>query len=607
MVVFVDRGRQVPAPVTVLRFQVTRPEAWSFALSAALVVGLASFEGGFYPGAWGWGGLAVSCVAIVGLVSSRRADLVRREWAMLGALAAFLAWIALTATRPDVATAAVPELERGGLYVAALWAALVVVRKETVIACLAGLLSGVVGVCCVALAIYLFPAGRAPDAFEGRLLFRPVGYANAVGIFAGMAVVLALAFAAHASSLRMRALAAGTLVPLVATLAFTGSRASTASVVFALGVVGVLDPARRRLAATAAVALPLPLLAVWAGSRTHLTDAQAGASVVARDGRVFAALIVLLTLALIVIARAALRDGSRVRDHEQLGLLALGVGSVALAAAAGLAVAKGATGAPGDRPAYWRAAWQDSLAHPLLGSGAGSFEKAWLHYRTVSSSTVDAHNLYIETLAELGPLGLVLLAAALVIPITAVAAARRQDPLAVAAAGAYAAFLVHAGLDWDWEVPAVTVPALLCAVAVLKAARTNGERSTARRPRTVALSLVLTCALAAVTAVGLVGNIELAGAASAADRGDWSSAQRLARAASRWQPWSAEPWFVLGETELAAGDRSAARHDFQRALGRNSQDWRTWYEHARVAPGERRQAILEIARLNPLAVRRGAG
>ena len=114
----------------------------------------------------------------------------------------------------------------------------------------------------------------------------------------------------------------------------------------------------------------------------------------------------------------------------------------------------------------------------------------------------------------------------------------------------------------------------------------------------------MTLAFAALAAMGLVGNVKLAGSASAADSGDWASAQRLARAASRWQPWSAEPFFLLGETELAAGDRSAARRSFTDALERDSQDWRTWYELARVSPAARREAILQIALLNPLAVRR---
>jgi hypothetical protein len=88
---------------------------------------------------------------------------------------------------------------------------------------------------------------------------------------------------------------------------------------------------------------------------------------------------------------------------------------------------------------------------------------------------LDAHSLYVETLAELGPIGLVLLAVALSVPI--VAAVRvRDDPLAAGAAAAYAAFLVHAGLDWDWEMPAVTLAGLLCGVGVLVGMRRDSNQ-----------------------------------------------------------------------------------------------------------------------------------
>ena len=52
--------------------------------------------------------------------------------------------------------------------------------------------------------------------------------------------------------------------------------------------------------------------------------------------------------------------------------------------------------------------------------------------------------------------------------------ARALDPtLAAGPIAVGGAWLVHAGLDWDWEMPGVTLPALMLA-AVLVA---HGERS----------------------------------------------------------------------------------------------------------------------------------
>jgi hypothetical protein len=87
-----------------------------------------------------------------------------------------------------------------------------------------------------------------------------------------------------------------------------------------------------------------------------------------------------------------------------------------------------------------------------------------------AGGALDAHNVYLETLAELGPIGLALLAAVLALPIAAVARGRRR-PLIPAAVGAYSALLVHAALDWDWELPAVMLAGLFCAAAIVVSVR----------------------------------------------------------------------------------------------------------------------------------------
>jgi len=56
---------------------------------------------------------------------------------------------------------------------------------------------------------------------------------------------------------------------------------------------------------------------------------------------------------------------------------------------------------------------------PLLGEGAGGFERRWMQERGAPNNARDAHNLYLETLAELGPIGLALLLVALIAPLAA--------------------------------------------------------------------------------------------------------------------------------------------------------------------------------------------
>src|SRR5262249_31498591 len=150
------------------------------------------------------------------------------------------------------------------------------------------------------------------------------------------------------------------------------------------------------------------------------------------------------------------------------------------------------------RIALWRTAWQDHQAHPWLGSGAGSYEREWLAHRAVPMKVRDAHSLYLETLAELGPVGLGLLCAALLVPLTAAWRLRRRPgiPLPV---GAYVAFLCHAGADWDWELTGVTLTALLVGVAVLvDARRDDAPRLLRPSHRAVAATAAVVLSVAAL-------------------------------------------------------------------------------------------------------------
>ncbi len=115
---------------------------------------------------------------------------------------------------------------------------------------------------------------------------------------------------------------------------------------------------------------------------------------------------------------------------------------------------------------YWHAAWRAALAHPLLGGGAGTFDLAWAQWGDLArwGGALDAHSLYLESLAELGAVGLLLVLAALVPPVVAAVTAPRTVVRAAALGGA-TTFLLHAGLDWDWEMPAVTVAGLACLAA----------------------------------------------------------------------------------------------------------------------------------------------
>ena len=135
-----------------------------------------------------------------------------------------------------------------------------------------------------------------------------------------------------------------------------------------------------------------------------------------------------------------------------------------------------------NRYDYWRVAFEEFGDNPIRGAGSGAFRVDWLRERTVLDPAKDAHSLYIETLGELGLVGAAILAALIVG--LAVAARRAFRRVPVQAAGAIAAlsvFAVHAGLDWDWEMPAVSLVALLCAGALIAWSEGPAVTSSERR------------------------------------------------------------------------------------------------------------------------------
>jgi hypothetical protein len=264
-----------------------------------------------------------------------------------------------------------------------------------------------------------------------------------------------------------------------------------------------------------------------------------------------------------------------------------------------------------SRSDYWRVAWHDVEDHPLLGSGAGSYERRWLARRPADLPVRDAHSLYLETLAELGPLGLLLLLGALGAPLVAAVAARAH-PLVPPALAAYCCYLVHAGVDWDWEMPAVTLAGLSAGAALLVAARPT-DTTRGLSPRLLASVVGAACAVLVLTALALVGNQALDRSAAALDRTDPDEAKRQARRAVRWTPWASEPWRLLGEAQLAEGDVAAARTSFRRGLAEDNRSWELWLDLGLASDGpERRRAFDRASALNPRepqiqALRRGAG
>ena len=610
---------------------VTRSYSWDDVPAAAAVivtvVWLASVDGGYFPHQWGLPALGLLLVAATTVVVTGRIALGPLEWFTVLALAAYGTWVALSTLWAPSAAQPLLELQRTTLYLAALLVVLLLASRRSPEIIVAALLAAIAGICSYALATRLFPDHVGSyDPSEGYQLAAPIGYWNGLGILATMGILLAVGIAAHAHRRSVRIAVALSLLVTAPTLYFTFSRGA----LLALGVGGaamaLLDPRRARLGATALAAAVAPAVAIWLASRSEaLTREGTTLNDAAREGHRLAlfllplgALSVAAMLALIEVERRPAL-GRSIRHGVAVALLVLAL------AALGAVVAR--SGDPVDllrkevdafagplrssedlnsrllsisgngRDDYWRAGWQAYDQHPWLGIGAGSYEREWLRRRPTEFYARDAHNLYLETLVELGPVGLTLLIVGLGAPFVAAYRARRTR-LVPAAASAYAAFAVHAAVDWDWELPAVTLSGLFCAAALLVAAREEPATVLAGRLR-VAFFAVL-APLVALSFAGHVGNSALARSIEATETGDYENAAADARSARRWAPWSYEPWQRLGEAQLAAGELRAARESFRMALRRDPENWVLWYELAAASDGEtHNRALAAATRLNP--------
>ena len=555
-----------------------------------------------------------------------------RELAFVGGLAALALWALTSTAWSPGATAPVLEGERGLLYVAAAAAALLLLSfRDAAPALLGGVVAGAVAVSLYALATRLFPGrvGGAYDPSSGYQLAEPLGYWNALGILAAIAILLAGGLAAHGGHVAIRALAAASLVVLLATLYFTFSRGALVALVVGAVVQAVVDPRRARLLATGLLVGAPALAGVLLASRYHaLTTAGDSLTTAQREGRELAWILVVLALVAAAVAVGLHVAEGRLSLPARAGrLVVAGVALAAVLVAVGALVAGGGplsvvtdardafreSPAPGTgdlnrrllsasgngRSDYWRVAGTMVRDEPLLGTGAGSFEAHWFRERSVPFHARDAHNLYLETLAELGPVGLTLLLATLALPLLALPGARRFAH-APAAAAAYAAFLVHAGVDWDWELPAVTVSVIFCAAVLLAVERPEeGPLLTGRR-RGYALALL--APLAVVALVGHVGNRAASASIAATEAGEPERGLAEAERAAAWAPWSEEAWQLRGEAELELGDARAARRSLSHALERNPESWSAWLDLAAASRGlERQQALDRAAALNPLS------
>jgi tetratricopeptide (TPR) repeat protein len=254
---------------------------------------------------------------------------------------------------------------------------------------------------------------------------------------------------------------------------------------------------------------------------------------------------------------------------------------------------------------HWRVALDEFKRERAHGGGAGTFEINWYRYRRTSQTVTDAHSLYIEVLGELGLVGIVLLLTAIVAILTGVARRVNGPDRALFATilAALAAWALAAGIDWHWEMPAVSLGFFALGGAALARRSERGEEGPALR---LALRVALAGALCVVMVLGplrlLISEDQLKKAlltpptASCHDV-DEAAAKATAAVASRPQPYE-----IRAACELKAGRPYRAIALLREAIRRDPALWRLHYALAvaRARAGlDPRPAARAALALNP--------
>lgn len=463
----------------------------------------------------------------------------------------------------------------------------------------------------------------------------PIGYWNALALFLVLGVPAALQLTLDPTrSPGGRLLTAATLVLLFLAVGLTLSRGGLLALAVALVV--VIAGADRRLLALAWAALAgLATVAPLVLGLTLHSLAAPGVALGSREagGAILAGVLIVSLAGLYAGGRALLSYEPRLRASGRAELwarrgsragLAGGIAAVVLvvllthvwqhftspAAPSNVSPSR-LLSADSYRWLWWKEAAHAFAARPFGGWGAGSFGVVHLIYRQNTLPVQQPHSVPLQFLSETGVVGALLGLGGLALLLVAASRSVRRPQVSVpergatvALLGGAAAYFVHFLYDWDWDIPAVTLPALLFLGVLAGAGRAGlpyrgevvrrplslGTRALAVTGATLWLCLFVVSAslpslAASDSATALIEASRTSPAALVAAEAD-------ARRANALDPLSDTGLRAQASIALHRGELPLARYYLERAVGREPSDELAWNELAGVNAvlGNRAQA-----------------
>jgi hypothetical protein len=498
---------------------VLRVRPFSNALAGAMLVGgptvLAFFSGGFFAQPRLVAAvLAWLLVALAALLAPRPLPRSLPGRLAIAGLLLLAGWSALSLLWAPLGDPAMQDVQRLALYCGYLIAAAAWLRAVPVRALVEpGLALGAALVVGYGMSGRFLPGlihlAHSKLAF-GRLE-QPITYWNAMGLLAAIGAVLCARLAGSAGRPdAVRALAAAAAPLFGGAIFLTLSRGAFAAGAAGLLLLLALGRERGQPRAVAVVFAGAGLAAALAAALPGLEQAGRGAS--RSSGAVLLAATVVMGLAAAIVQLRLARSEGDAQERSPGSLRHWRVACAAALAVVAVLAIVGATrpqkGAEefnsrpqsanrlrslqSDRYRYWQVALQSFAAHPLKGVGTAGFRVEWARRVGGKNNARDAHSIYFETAGELGLVGLAALGLFMLALLAAAVSALGIDrTAALGPAAVLLTWAFHAGLDWDWEMPAVTLPALACAGFVIALADGGAQpprSNSAKRRRAVLAS-----------------------------------------------------------------------------------------------------------------------
>ncbi len=643
------------------------------AIAIGVVVAWAATGGGYEsqpalgvaynPGPWFLGALALIGLLLATVFGLGRVRLSRPATVACAAFAAFVAWSFLSMLWAADQGAAFLGSDRTLVYFAVFATFVILPWSDWSLRVALGMLVAGLGALAIVTAFRIALLANPASLFINARLSYPLGYYNADAAMFMMTAVTAIALCSRRDvpgALRVAGIVTAAVCLQLAILGQSRGWLFTAPIVLVLAL--LLVPGRLRLLLFAlgpalAAAAAAPALLHLYGSATvggvALGEPRLG-EVLHTQGQHAARVMLIADLVLAVLVTLAVIIDRRIRlsASAQRRVNRLGAAGAAIVVVAGIAGGLLAThGHPvarverawnsfanykntangssrfttlgSERVDFWRVALDEFARHPLQGVGQDNFAASYLRHRRTDQEPRWTHSIELRLLTHTGLVGALLFAVfllAVFIGALRVGPGRTRARVTVGIALLPAmVWLVHGSIDWFWEFPALSVPALAFAGAALALAPRPSQAQAsapAQHPPAPARRRARALTTATWVCAGLLGASALAALAV-----PFVAARKVANAIAIWPqrparayaelrsasdltPFNAQIYLVGGAIGLNLEEPAQAAHWFAQAQRHDDQTWLAPFALGLIAgeQGRHRAAGAQLARaraLNP--------